>query len=134
MGEEIKVNVPRRVVMVPMAGMIMGGAIGVMRGGRAASLRFLAENAHRAPKTVEGWYFYKKTKNYRVMWGGLKGGVQGGGKVGGLAGVYVGLEEGLKWAGLGGWKEVGGGLGTGLLFSMVCEWQYMDIRGTANWE
>lgn len=118
----IRLNVPRRMMIVPLVGMIVGSAIGIMRGGRAASLRFLAENAHRAPRTVEGWYFYKKTKNYKVMWEGLKGGVKEGARVGGLAGVYVGIEEGMGRIGAGEWKELGGGIGTGLLFSVVCEY------------
>lgn len=126
---ELELNVPRRMLMIPGAGMAVGGAIGMMRGGRAASVRFLAENAHRAPRTVEGWYFYKKTKNYRVMWGGVRGGLREGGLVGGVAGVYAGVEEGLLRAGLGEWKEVGGGLGTGLLFSVVCEWCTLDRPG-----
>lgn len=106
-------NVRRRMMMVPMAGMIVGSVIGMMRGGRRASLRFLAENAHRAPRTVEGWYFYNKTKNYKVMLEGLKGGLREGVKVGGLAGVYVIIEDRLG--------EVGSGIGTSLLFSIVCE-------------
>lgn len=49
----------------------------MIRGGRAAGLRFLAENAHNPPKTVRGWYFYNKTKNYRMMWAGLRDGTRG---------------------------------------------------------
>lgn len=119
--KEVRMNVPHRMMVVPLAGMIVGAAIGIMRGGRAASLRFLAENAHRAPRTVQGWYFYKKTKNYKVIWEGLKGGVKEGGRVGGLAGVYVGIEEGLGRTSMREWKELGGGVGTGGLFSVVCK-------------
>ncbi|KAK9479818.1 hypothetical protein V1514DRAFT_273952, partial [Lipomyces japonicus] len=40
---------------------------GLYQGGRIAGLRFLAENSHRLPSTVQGWYFYHKRKNYMVM-------------------------------------------------------------------
>ena len=72
------VTVERRVspLVLPVVCASAGMALGVYRGGRMASLRFLAENAHRAPKTVKGWYFYSKTKNYRMMYGGLKEGAK----------------------------------------------------------
>src|SRR5258705_258981 len=129
MEEQMKLNVPHRMLVIPMTGMIVGSAIGIVRGAGAASLSFMAENAHRPPRTVEGWYFYKKTKNYRVMWAGLKGGVKMGTKVGGVAGVYAGIEEGMERTGLGSWKELGGGIGAGMLFSVVCECnKYTDVR------
>jgi hypothetical protein len=46
--------------------------LGFIRGSREAGLQFLAENAHRQPTTVRGWYFYNKTKNYQMIWSGLK--------------------------------------------------------------
>ena len=71
-------RVDRRVspLVLPVVCASAGMALGVYRGGRLASLRFLAENAHRAPRTVKGWYFYNKTKNYRMMYGGLKAGAK----------------------------------------------------------
>ena len=63
-------------LVLPVVCASAGMALGVYRGGRMASLRFLAENAHRAPKTVKGWYFYNKTKNYRMLYGGLKAGAK----------------------------------------------------------
>jgi len=63
-------------LVLPVMCASVGLALGAYRGGRMASLRFLAENAHRAPKTVKGWYFYNKTKNYRMMYGGLKEGAK----------------------------------------------------------
>lgn len=75
-GEAMKGE--RRVssVVLPVVCASVGLGLGFYRGGRMASLRFLAENAHRAPKTVKGWYFYNKTKNYRMMYGGLREGVK----------------------------------------------------------
>ena len=114
----IRVNIPQRVLLVPGTAFIVGSAIGLVRGGRTASLRFLAEKAHRPPKTVEGWYFYNKTKNYRVMLGGLKGAGMEGCRLGGIALCYVGLESAIGWSEL---KEIGAGVGTGAVFSIVCE-------------
>ncbi|KDR83367.1 hypothetical protein GALMADRAFT_42799, partial [Galerina marginata CBS 339.88] len=89
---EIRLTIPQRFMVVPGTAFVVGSAIGIMRGGRAASLRFLAENAHRPPTTVQGWYFYKKTKNYKVMLGALRGAGVEAGKLSGLALAYVGLE------------------------------------------
>jgi hypothetical protein len=114
----IRVNIPQRVLLVPGTAFIVGSAIGLVRGGRTASLRFLAENAHRPPKTVQGWYFYNKTKNYRVMLGGLKGAGMDGGRLGAMALCYVGLETAIVWREA---KEIGAGVGTGAVFSLVCE-------------
>ncbi|KAF9046065.1 hypothetical protein BDZ89DRAFT_1007864 [Hymenopellis radicata] len=81
----ISLTVPPRLLVLPPAIFLLASTIGFVRGSRAASLRFLAENAHRPPRTVQGWYFYQKTKNYRVAFAGLKG----AGKEG-LRGIAVG--------------------------------------------
>ncbi|KAF8164991.1 hypothetical protein B0H34DRAFT_647790 [Crassisporium funariophilum] len=117
--EAIHVNIPRRFLLVPGAAFVVGTAIGLMRGGRTASLRFLAENAHRPPKTVQGWYFYKKTKNYKVMLGALKGAGIEASRLSVLALGYVGLEEGMERVGWGEAKEVGAAVGTAAVFSAV---------------
>ena len=117
----IHLTIPPRMYQIPLTAVGLGCAIGIMRGGRTASLRFLAENAHRPPKTVQGWYFYKKTKNYRVMLGALKGAGVEAGKLTALGLAYVGIEEGLVRAGWGGAKDMGAAVGTALVFSTVCE-------------
>jgi len=117
----IRLTVPRRLMVVPATAFMVGCAIGMVRGGRKASLRFLAENAHRPPTTVQGWYFYKKTKNYKVMWGALKGAGTEAVKVTALAGGYVGLEEGLERVGWSKGKYVGAAVGTAVGFSVICE-------------
>ncbi|KAF7352990.1 Non-specific serine/threonine protein kinase [Mycena venus] len=63
-----------RLYTVPLGAVLLGTGIGLNRGGRLASLRFLAENAHRTPTTQKGWYYYHKTKNYRIFLGGATGG------------------------------------------------------------
>ena len=117
----IHLNIPRRVLLVPGSAFIVGSAIGLVRGGRTASLRFLAENAHRPPKTVQGWYFYNKTKNYRVMLAGLKGAGIEGSRLGAIALCYVGLESVVDRYGWRDAKEIAAGMGTGAVFSAVCE-------------
>lgn len=117
--KRVELTIPPRMYQIPGVAVGLGSAMGIMRGGRAEALRFLAENAHRPPKTVQGWYFYKKTKNYRVMLGALKGAAKESGRLGAITGAYVVLEEGIDRVGYGGWKSVGAGAGTGLLFGAV---------------
>ena len=102
--------------------MLVGTAIGIVRGSRAAGLRFLAENAHRPPRTMEGWYFYYKTKNYRMMLAGLREAGRHAGKLGFTALGWVTLEEGLKRAGWEDVSEIGAGIGSAAVFAGMCEW------------
>ncbi|KAG6855071.1 hypothetical protein C0991_006000 [Blastosporella zonata] len=115
----IKINIPPRFYLVPGAAFMVGTTIGLMRGSRDASLRFLAENAHRPPTTVQGWYFYNKTKNYKVIYGGMKGAAAEASKLSAVALGWVGIEEGLERVGWGQFSEVGAGLGTAGMFSAV---------------
>ncbi|KAK9459039.1 uncharacterized protein V1516DRAFT_680768 [Lipomyces oligophaga] len=46
--------------------------MGAYRGGKVAALRFLAENSHRLPTAVQGWYWYHKRKNYVIMHSAMK--------------------------------------------------------------
>ncbi|ORX45466.1 hypothetical protein DM01DRAFT_239652, partial [Hesseltinella vesiculosa] len=85
---------PRLVAMTGM-GSLWGFGIGAFLGGRQSGLQYLAENAHRLPTTVQGWYFYHKTKNYRVMLGGIKRGARYAFKTGGLCLVYGAIEAGM---------------------------------------
>ncbi|KAI9350020.1 hypothetical protein DFJ73DRAFT_394183 [Zopfochytrium polystomum] len=52
------------------AGFLSGAVIA----GRARARQFLAENAHRLPKTVKGWYFYHKFKQHEFVYAGWFGG------------------------------------------------------------
>jgi hypothetical protein len=126
---QIHLTVPPRLVIVPGTAIIVGVAIGLMRGGRAASLRFLAENAHRPPSTVQGWYFYNKTKNYKVILGGLKGAGVDASKLGLMGLGWVGIEEGMERLGWGECKEIGAALGTGAVFCGVCKWNMIVKMG-----
>lgn len=53
--EKWSVHLPRRLLILPPTALLLGAFIGVSRGGTRARLRFLAENAHRQPTTVQGW-------------------------------------------------------------------------------
>lgn len=49
-------RLPPVLVLAGLSGLLIGAA----KGGRMASLRFTAENSHRKPETMNGWYLYKK--------------------------------------------------------------------------
>lgn len=80
----------------------LGFVSGMATGGQRAGLVFLAENAHRLPTTVQGWYFYNKTKNYRVILGGLRQGSWTGlrlsGWVSGWCLLDIMSQRGREWA------------------------------------
>ena len=119
--ESIRISLNPRFYQLPGAAILVGTTIGLVRGSRQAGLRFLAENAHRAPKTLQGWYFYRKTKNYRMMFGGLKEGGRHATRLGLTAIGWVSAEEALVRAGLDDVREVGAGLFTAGTFSVVCK-------------
>jgi len=117
----VHLTIPREYFTLPMAMVVGGSFIGMFRGGRQESWRFLAENAHRPPTTVQGWYFYNKTKNYRVMLAGLKGGGVDGLRLG-LTGLgWVAFEELMRRIGLDDIREIAAGTGTGALFALLCK-------------
>lgn len=117
----IHLTIPPRFYLVPGTAVIVGTAIGLIRGSQTASLQFLAENVHRPPTTVQGWYFYNKTKNYKVLLGGLKGAGKEASKLAMVALGWMSIEEGLERVGWGQAKEVGAAVGTAGMFSAVCE-------------
>ncbi|KAI0375535.1 hypothetical protein BV20DRAFT_959515 [Pilatotrama ljubarskyi] len=128
----VRITIPERYYLLPGAALIVGTTIGLFRGSRTASLRFLAENAHRQPRTVRGWYLYNKTKNYRVLLGGLKGAGADATKLVLTAAGWVIIEEGCTRLGLDDAKEVAAGLGTGTLFGAVYGLPWKAIRRTAG--
>ncbi|SNX83201.1 uncharacterized protein MEPE_01907 [Melanopsichium pennsylvanicum] len=68
--------------VLPSTAFGLGLVSGMMTSGKRAGLVFMAENAHRLPDTVQGWYFYSKTKNYKVLLGAAKGGLRQGVRLG----------------------------------------------------
>ncbi|KAF8340722.1 uncharacterized protein EI90DRAFT_2853310, partial [Cantharellus anzutake] len=69
-----------------------GLTLGFLRSARKTSFQYLVEHAHNPPRMVQGWYFYHKRKNYKVMWEGMKGGMKEGGRFG-VGGVWWVLME-----------------------------------------
>ncbi|EPQ28723.1 uncharacterized protein PFL1_03527 [Pseudozyma flocculosa PF-1] len=67
--------------LLPLSAFGFGFVSGLTSAGKRASLVFMAENAHRLPDTVQGWYFYSKTKNYRILLRGIQGGIRQGARL-----------------------------------------------------
>lgn len=98
----LTVHLPLSTLLVSCA-FGLGFVSGMVGGARRSGLMFLAENAHRLPRTVQGWYFYNKTKNYRMLLGGARQGTETGlhmaGWVGGFCLLDVMAEHArLRWA------------------------------------
>ncbi|WVQ99251.1 hypothetical protein IAU59_006383 [Kwoniella sp. CBS 9459] len=97
-SSQINVTVPTSLLILPTTAALVGLSIGIVRGGGRARLRFLAENAHRQPKTIQGWYFYTKTRNYRVFFGAARTGAKYAAGLGGATAAYVLLDESIGWS------------------------------------
>ena len=82
-----------RLILTTSASFLLGASLGSYIGGHASALQFLAENAHRLPRSEKGWYFYHKTKNYRTLLGAVKAGVRTGGDVAKWVALYVVFED-----------------------------------------
>ncbi|WWD17464.1 hypothetical protein CI109_101905 [Kwoniella shandongensis] len=96
-SSRISLTIPTSLLILPTTAALIGLSIGVVRGGNKARLRFLAENAHRQPKTVQGWYFYTKTRNYRVFFGALRSGGKYALGLGGATAGYFLVDESVGW-------------------------------------
>ncbi|GAA5846789.1 hypothetical protein JCM5353_004675 [Sporobolomyces roseus] len=83
-------------VLIPSAAFAFGFTSGIVSSSKLASKQFLAENAHRLPTTVQGWYFYQKTKNYRVLFSALKGGLITGARLASWTGMFVFLQDAVE--------------------------------------
>lgn len=134
-----RIKISGDVVNIPIATSLAGMMIGFARGSRMSALKFLAENAHRAPTTVQGWYFYNKTKNYRVLLGGFKGAGREALKLGAVGCGWVAFEQ--SWKSLSNLvgsgrlseaKDVVAGGGTAAVVSLICEWESLEVRGGFN--
>ncbi|KAI8875172.1 hypothetical protein K501DRAFT_138264, partial [Backusella circina FSU 941] len=119
-----------RVFLISSMGAFWGFSMGAFLGAKHSGLQYLAENAHRLPTTVQGWYFYHKTKNYRMMLGGVQRGLRFATKTGGVCLMYGAIEAGLD--------EVRGeadvfnsvvaGMTTGTLFSVLTKLTRGSVR------
>ncbi|KAF9111258.1 hypothetical protein BGX27_005173 [Mortierella sp. AM989] len=98
-------------------GFVFGGVIG----SRQSGMQYLAENAHRLPKNMEGWYFYHKRKNYRMAFGALKKGAIYSAKTGVLVGLFEVLEASADFyrGGADLLNSMVAGVASGALFSVA---------------
>lgn len=85
-------------VLAPTCAFLFGFCSGAITRSKLASRQFLAENAHRLPSTMPGWYFYQKTKNYRVLLGAARGGARTGGALALWTLAFVALQQGVNEA------------------------------------
>ena len=91
-NERFHLTPGERILALVSTSAIVGGMAGFYYGVRTSSLRYLTENAHRLPKTVGGWYFYNKKKNYIMVVSGVKQALKTGFKFGGAVGGFFGME------------------------------------------
>lgn len=82
-----------RLKAVAVVGSLVGGLAGVYEGVKLSSLRYLTENGHRLPRTVGGWYFYHKKKNYVMIINGCREGLKQGTKFSLAMAGFFGLEH-----------------------------------------
>jgi hypothetical protein len=84
---------PARLALATTFSFLVGATLGLSHGAQMAGFRFRAENAHRLPQTPVGWYFYHKSKNYHMAYGGVKEGVKMGFKVSAWVAAFSALED-----------------------------------------
>ncbi|KAI9848188.1 MAG: hypothetical protein M1837_000862 [Sclerophora amabilis] len=110
---------PLRLTLCTSIATLTGLSLGVSHGAQTAALRFRAEHAHKLPKTATGWYLYHKSKNYNVMFGGVREALKMGAKVSVYVAGFFTIEEAVDRAR--GTKDFGstvvGGLGVAGAFS-----------------
>ncbi|KAL9115865.1 MAG: hypothetical protein Q9227_000233 [Pyrenula ochraceoflavens] len=82
-----------RLPIMSAASFTAGFALGMAHGAPIAAYRYRAENAHRLPTSMTGWYLYHKSKNYHSIIGGAKDGVKMGLVVAGTAGLFLSIEN-----------------------------------------
>ncbi|ODV98457.1 hypothetical protein PACTADRAFT_36558 [Pachysolen tannophilus NRRL Y-2460] len=94
-GHRFNLNPVYRVPLVMMTTGTIGGFSGLFQGYSKASLQYLAENAHRLPKSKNGWYFYHKRKNYFCLVNSFKTAITNAIKLSVLTGSIFVIEAGL---------------------------------------
>ncbi|KAK9488006.1 hypothetical protein V1527DRAFT_459102 [Lipomyces starkeyi] len=71
--------------------------LGLFRGSKIGGLKYLAENSHRLPDTVQGWYFYHKQKNYIILKDGMIESFKFGVRSIAFVSTMFGIEALLDW-------------------------------------
>lgn len=90
--ERLRLDPQSRIIFGTGLAAICGLTFGTARGAQISSLRFLAENAHRLPRTKGGWYFFHKRKNYVLLRDGINQGIVLAAKYGAAAYAFFSLE------------------------------------------
>lgn len=72
-----------------------GSSLSCLRGAPVTRVLTLLR---RIAARTHSWYFYQKTKNYRVAWAGIKGGLRTGARLGLWTGAFLGCEEAVDRA------------------------------------
>ncbi|KAF1944963.1 hypothetical protein EJ02DRAFT_397514 [Clathrospora elynae] len=85
----------RRLLLTTALSFTSGFTLGSTTAGRAASLRFRAENAHRLPISNPGWYLYHKSKNYYKWRVGIIEGLRKGTYIALWSSIFFIVEESL---------------------------------------
>ncbi|KAF9337913.1 hypothetical protein BGZ91_009180, partial [Linnemannia elongata] len=111
----------KRILLITASASFWGFMLGGVIGSRQSGMQYLAENAHRLPKNMEGWYFYHKKKNYRMIWGALKKGAVYSSKTGAMVGLFEVLEASLDFyrGGADLFNSMGAGVASGGFFSAI---------------
>ncbi|ODV62836.1 uncharacterized protein ASCRUDRAFT_23932, partial [Ascoidea rubescens DSM 1968] len=81
-----------RLPIISMGTSLFGFISGCYEGYSKASLRYLAENSHRLPRNVKGWYFYHKRKNYYCLKEGMVEGFKYSPKISFIITSYFSFE------------------------------------------
>ncbi|KAJ3089803.1 hypothetical protein HK102_005469 [Quaeritorhiza haematococci] len=109
---------------ITLAGAISGFVSGAYIGGSRRGLQFLAENAHRLPRTVGGWYQYHRHKQHEMIHAAMMSGFKYGARFGVISATFCTVEQVAEW-GRGGIEKEGypntalAGFATAALFSMT---------------
>lgn len=96
--ERFGLPVPARLALLGMGAGIVGAFGGMVHGWSQASLKYLASNAHRLPKSYNGWFFYHKRKSYYCATSAMATAFTTGLKLGAFVIGVFGTEAALDWA------------------------------------
>ncbi|KAG0284153.1 hypothetical protein BGZ96_011480 [Linnemannia gamsii] len=111
----------KRILLITASASFWGFMLGGVIGSRQSGMQYLAENAHRLPKNMEGWYFYHKKKNYRMIWGALRRGAVYSSKTGAMVGLFEVLEASADFyrGGADLFNSMMAGVASGAFFSAI---------------
>ncbi|MBW0479768.1 hypothetical protein O181_019483 [Austropuccinia psidii MF-1] len=71
-----RLEIPQQVVVPTTVAFIIGFSSGATTSSKLSNYQFMVENLHRLPNSNKNWYFFQKTKNYKIILAGLKGGLK----------------------------------------------------------